>query len=64
MNVVLNLELIQSLIFFPYTLKIQYQNKTICQFKAVIKQRKKTQDIKATTDYDNTTGCVYSNHLK
>lgn len=63
MNVVLNLELILNF-FFPYTLKIQYQNKTIGQFKAVIKQRKKTQDIKATTDYDDTTGCVFPNHSK
>lgn len=46
MNVVLNLELIQSLIFFPYTLKIQYQNKTIGQFKAVIKQEKKHRTLK------------------
>lgn len=63
MNVVLNLELILNF-FFPYTLKIQYQNKTIGQFKAVIKQEKKTQDIKATTDYDDTTGCVFPNHSK
>lgn len=63
MNVVLNLELILNF-FSPYTLKIQYQNKTIGQFKAVIKQRKKTQDIKATTDYDDTTGCVFPNHSK
>lgn len=63
MNVVLNLELILNF-FFPYTLKIQYQNKTIGQFKAVIKQRKKTHDIKATTDYDDSTGCAFPNHSK
>lgn len=44
MNVVLNLELILQ--FFFSTLKIQYQNKTIGQFKAVIKQEKKHRTLK------------------
>lgn len=63
MNVVLNLELILKIFFSLYTEDtISKQNNMPVQ--SCYKTGKKTQDIKATTDYDNTTGCVYPNHLK
>lgn len=52
-----------NLCIFPNTLKIQYQNKNNMPISQLLQWEKKHRTFnKATTDYDNTTRCVFPNH--